>query len=692
MKRFFVLISLLLAGAFCSADEGMWLFSDLPLDAIEQATGFRPDADFLDRLQKSSVRFSNGGSGSFVSPDGLVMTNHHVAFSYVDKISDAEHNYVRDGFYALERSDERKCSDLELVELDSIQDVTERVEGAEKAFADPEEKRQARQDAIAKIESESLQSTGLTSEVMTFYSGGAYHLYRYKKFHDVRLVFAPEESVGYFGGETDNFEYPRFNLDAAFFRVYENGEPYRPQRWLAWSENGAQDGQAVFVSGHPGRTDRFNTVGHLEFLRDAYYPLFLDSVRRQELTLGLFSERGSDEARAVRSEFFRVRNTRKGRCGILLGLQTPELLDAKRRDENALKSAWRQKYGDDAADPWTQIDGALKAWRSSLTEYELLENDWAFQSTLYKIAKRIVRFALETQKPDAERFPEYRSSAQETMRRSILTPTPIDAQTETVKLADSLGFYLERLGALERGESGEALHLLGGKSPKERARELVSGTKLFDVAYRKELLSGGIEAIVHSGDPMIQLARQVEPMSRRVRKEYESAVAEPMKEAYTRLARFRFESAPENCYPDATFTLRLSYGKIAGYTDSDGTVVPPFTQMGGAYKRANEHGRDGDFALSPKWFERQENVVESTPMNLISTNDIIGGNSGSPLVNTKGEVVGLIFDGNVDSLALNFIFQEKTARAVSVHSSAIRQALIKIYRADRLAQEIGMKP
>ena len=692
MNRFFVVISLLAAVGVCSADEGMWLFSNLPLDRIERATGFRPDADFLDRLQKSSVRFSNGGSGSFVSPDGLVMTNHHVSFSFVDRISDAEHNYVRDGFYAVNRSDERKCADLELVQLESIEDVTSRVREAENAQSDPQAKRKARQNTIAEIEAQSLKVTGLFSEVMTFYSGGAYHLYRYKKFNDVRLVFAPEESVGYFGGETDNFEYPRYNLDVAFFRVYENGEPYRPECFLPWSENGALDGEAVFVSGHPGRTDRLNTLAHLEFLRDDYYPLFLEQVRRQELTLGLYSERGTDEARSVSSEYFRVRNTRKGRLGIELGLQTPELLDTKRHDEEALKNAWRQKYGDEVSDPWTQIEIALNAWRGMLTEYELLENDTAFNSALYKIAKKIVRYTLEAQKPDADRFAEYRSSALEAIRRSILSSTPIDPQIETVKLADSLGFYLEKLGAWERGETVEALNLVDSQSPKERARELVAGTKLLDVSYRNELLSAGIEGVKNSDDPMIRLAWQTEPVARRIRKEYESAVAEPMKDAYTRLARFRFESDPEHCYPDATFTLRLSYGKIAGYTDSDGTVISPFTEMGGAYRRANEHARAGDFALSPKWFERQENVVESTPMNLISTNDIIGGNSGSPLVNTKGEVVGLIFDGNVDSLALNFIFQERTARAVSVHSSAIREALLKIYRADRLAQEIGMKP
>lgn len=700
MKRFFAVLTVLFFGLpflavgflstdFLSADEGMWLFSDPPLERIEKEYGFKLDGAFLNHLQKSSVRFSNGGSGSFVSSDGLVMTNHHVALSFVKKLSTPEKNYVETGFYAPTRADELPCADIELITLVDILDVTERVRRAESGGDSAEEKRRARQREISLIESESLKETGLFSEVMSFYRGGLYHLYRYKKFSDVRLVFAPEESVGYFGGETDNFEYPRWNLDVSFFRVYENGSPYRPSDRLAWSASGAADGELVFVSGHPGRTDRLDTVAHLEFLRDRYYPFFLNHVRRDEIALQLFSERGADEARRAQSDYFGVRNTRKGRSGILLGLQTPELLDAKRAEESALRAAFAEKAAGEP-DPWGEIDRALAVWRDNLIPYEMLENDQAFRSSLYKIAKMIVRVAAESQKPDDRRLPEYRSTALESLRRAVRTPTPIDAEIETVRLADSLGLLLETLGDKERGSAdAPGWNLLEGRSPKERAAELVAGTKLFDVSEREKLLAGGLEAVRASDDPMIRLALRVDPLAREIRTIQENEVSEPMQAAYTRLARLRLETMRGDCYPDATFTLRLAYGKVAGYTASDGTTIPPWTTIDGAYKRAESHDCAGAFALSPKWFERRADVDESTPLNLISTNDIIGGNSGSPLVNTKGEVVGLIFDGNVDSLSLNFLFSEKTARAVSVHSSGIREALRKIYRTDALCDELG---
>ena len=672
-----------------SADEGMWLFSNPPADEIEAKYGFRPSAEFLELLQKASIRFSNGGSASFVSSRGLVMTNHHIAFSSLTKLSTAENDLVANGFFAQTLGEELPCPDLELITLQSIEDVTERVNGAAAEGMTPDETKAARQKAITEIENESFKATGFFSEVMSFYQGGRHHLYRYKKFTDVRLVFAPEENVGYFGGEPDNFEYPRYNLDAAFFRIYENGEPYQPEHFFRWSEHGAADGELVFVSGHPGRTDRLDTVAHLEFQRDVYYPYYLNRTRRQEVLLQLFSEIGADQARRASSELFRLRNSRKNRTGILLGLQTPSLIAKKRADEESLRAlAAEKKLGDLAkSDPWREVAETLNAERELMVRYDLLESGTAFNSQLYLIAKKIVRFTAETAKPDAERLPEYRQSALPAMRGSILSPSPIYDDLEKLKLTDSLGMYLEFLGDAERGSAGYGL--LENRSPQERAAVLIQNTRLRDIEERKKLLDGGADAVKNSDDPMICFALQVDEKARPIREEYERRVVEPRKAAYADIARLRFAALGESIYPDATFTLRLSYGKVAGYTDSSGDVLPPWTTIGGAYAHAEEHAFAYPYSLSKKWIERQGAVDKSTPINLVTTNDIIGGNSGSPMLNTKGEIVGLIFDGNVDSLVLNFIYSEETARAVSVHSAAIPELLRKIYRADRIADELG---
>ena len=672
MKFFTWLFLTLSVLSMAAANEGMWLFNDPPLDAIEKEYGVRLTPELLEHLQKSSVRFSNGGSGSFISPDGLVMTNHHVAFSAVNKLSTPEHPYTEKGFFADTPEQEAKCPDLELVQLEEIVDVTDRIRAAEESVCDEGARPAARRQEIARIESEAMKSTGLFCEVMTFYRGGLYHLYEYRRFNDVRLVFAPEENVGYFGGETDNFEYPRYNLDLSFFRVYVDGQPYRPEHWLRWSPAGAQEDELVLVSGHPGRTERLDTTAHLEFLRDSYFPFFLDSTRRQELTLGLYRQRGEKQAQSASADFFRIQNTHKAKSGILLGLQTPWMIDLQKETERLQRAGWRQRYPGQK-DPWTVIEQALAVWRGHMSDFAMLEEDWAFQSSLYKAAKQIVRLAAEQTKPDAERFPEYRSTTQESTRRMLLTPGPIDPEREKVQLADSFGFCLERLAPTRP----EIRSWLGGESPKGWAAKLIDSTRLTDFSFRKELLDGGWEKVQACDDPMIRFALMVDPIARKLRAEHDSGVVEPMQKAYTDLALFRFQTHPYTCYPDATFTLRLSYGKVAGLAG-----IPAMTTIAGAYAHAEEHRRADVFSLSDKWFDHRAEVDETTPLNFISTNDIIGGNSGSPVVNVKGEVVGLIFDGNVDSLSLDFLYSEKSARAVSVHSSGIREILTKIYGVD----------
>ncbi len=691
LPRNIALIALLaICVPFSRADEGMWLFNNPPYKTLQDKYHFQPTAAWLDHLQKSSVRFNSGGSGSFVSPDGLVMTNHHVGADCLAKISTREMDYVKSGFEARSHSEEPKCVDLELNVLMSIEDVTGQVSSAVKPGVDPATAERARRSAINDIESESRDKTGLRSNVITFYNGGLYHLYRYKRYTDVRLVFAPQKAIAFFGGDPDNFEYPRYDLDICFFRVYENNQPVHVDNFLKWSEAGAADGDLVFVSGNPGRTERLDTVATLEFQRDIVVPGTLNLLRRREVLLKNFSDRSVENARRAEDELFGIQNSRKAYLGMLAGLQDPAVMDKKRAAEKAFRETvaqdpkLQQAYGD----AWDQVAASIKTLIKNRDEYNLLgaRRGQAFNSDLFDIARTLVRLAEESAKPNNERLREYTDAGLDSLKLQLFSEAPIYDDLETVKLADSLGFMAEVMGA----DSDLVKSVLAGESPRDRAAELVRGTKLKDVTVRRQLADGGLKAIDSSDDPMIQLAKLVDPPSRRIRQIVEQQVDEPQRQAYSKIANARFAIYGSDVYPDATFTLRLAFGEVKGYTEA-GQKIPWDTTLGGTYEHATEHENKYPFELPAIWQERRARLNPATPFNFVSTADIIGGNSGSPVVNRQGELVGIIFDGNIESLVLDYIYKDQEARAVAVHSAGIIEALRKVYGADRLVGELTGK-
>jgi hypothetical protein len=695
-----VLVPLCIAASLVSlsvarADEGMWLYSAPPARSLKERYQFEPDSKWLEHLQRSSVRFP-GGSGSFVSPNGLVMTNQHVGRGALAKLASKERDLVRDGFYARTPADELKCHDLELVVLQSTRDVTGAVNAAVKPDMTPADAEKARRASMNTLEKEaSDDKAGLRADVVTLYQGGQYHLYTYKKYSDVRLVFAPEAEAAHFGGDPDNFEFPRYCLDMCFFRAYEDGKPAKVPHYLKWSPSGAKEDELVFVSGHPGRTSRLNTVAHLELFRDVNYPLYLNLMRRREVALKTWSDRDEENSRRAQSDLLRVQNYRKLYVGMLAGLQDPDILAKKRDEEKALRAAVEKDAGLKAqyADAWTQVEESLKAQRELYHPYSLFESSgrglvipWAFNSELFAIARALVRYADEKEKPNAERLREYRESNLPSLKQLLFSEAPIYENLEIVKLTDSLAMLAEIAG----GDSEPVRLFLDGKSPGARAAELVKGTGLRDVSTRKALFDGGKQAVEASDDPMIRLARMVDGPARDIRKQYEEKVEEPQKQAYARISQAIFALKGKGQYPDATFTLRLAFGPVKAY-EEDGRKVAPFTTLGGAFEHAAKHGNREPFALSRQFKARKDAIDPATPYNFVCTADIIGGNSGSPVVNRQGEVVGLIFDGNIQSLAADFVYTDAEARAVAVDSRGIIEALRKVYDAGDLAKEMTGK-
>ena len=660
-----------------SADEGMWLFNALPKQQLKTKHQFEPTQAWLDHVMLSSVRFNTGGSASFVSSNGLVLTNHHVASDTLFKLSTAEKNYNENGFLATKLEDEIPATDLELNQLISIEDVTDRVNASVKDSMTPADASKARQATMAQIEKESLDKTGLRSDIVTLYGGGRYHLYRYKKYTDVRLVWAPEASSAFFGGDADNFEYPRYCLDVTLFRVYEDGKPAKIDHYLKMDPNGAKEGDLVFVSGNPGRTRRILTSDAVEFQRDQAMPRTMNLLRRKEVLLQQYGLAGPEQLRRSRDDLFGIQNSRKAYTGMLAGIQDPSFVAGKKREEQEMLSRL-------SSNPkWAPL---AKAWDTirevQAKRKETLTQSASLRTQLYGFAEKIVLMAAEDRRPSAERLREFRDSARASLEQQIFSDVPVYDDLERIQLADELSRMIDDRG----GNDPLVLAALAGKSPKDRAAEIIANTTLKTAEGRKALSKQGFDAISKSNDPLVQLVRAMEPEYRKLR-EIADSLDEQERQAYAKITEAKFALGGDSVYPDATFTLRLSYGLVSGY-ESNGRI-PAFTTLGGAFDHEKSHLAKDPWVLPASWHAAKDRLKGNIPFNFVCTADIIGGNSGSPVVSRDGAMVGIIFDGNIESLTSDFYYSDRQGRAVAVHIAGVLEAMRSIYNAGFLADQMG---
>lgn len=678
MRAKFGSVLIVLAASFgppAHADEGLWLFNAPPRAQLKAQHGFEITDAWLDHLMKSSVKF--GASGSFVSADGLVITNHHVGRTHLQRLSTPEKNYARDGFHARTKGEELRVPGLSVTVLQSIEDVTARVNAALPAAGEPAAAAAARRKIYADIAKESLDQTGLQSNVVSLYEGGQYHLYRHKQYTDVRLVFAPESAIAAFGDDADNFEYPRFCLDVCFFRVYEKDQPAHPDHHLQWSAAGAREGDVVFAAGHPGNTDRDFSVAEIEFARDIGLPFTLDGLRRNEMVLKLWGARDVENRRPAHSFLPAIENSRKRADGQLAALQDAGFMARKQRAEDEFKRELAANNQTDALAALTRIAETQREIARDYARHQLLVVGAAFASQTIPLARTALRL------PDdalaAGRGGAAGLETATTAGAARAAPTgPIHEDLEIVRLTASLTRLTEILGFGDPSVRA----VLGGKSPGARAAELIHETKARDAGFRRTLRDGDAAG----GDPLIAMLRAIDGEVRALRQQRE-VQDEVIRQAQAIIARARFALHGTNIPPDATSTLRLSYGPIKGYVEN-GASIPALTTFAGLFARAARHEQQPPFNLPARWMAKQGALDPSLPFNFVSTLDSVGGNSGSPVVNRAGEFVGILFDGNLQGLSRTYDYEETQGRSISVHSAGILEALTKVYGADELVGEL----
>ncbi|MER2564167.1 MAG: S46 family peptidase [Myxococcaceae bacterium] len=703
--RIAALTSLVLATP-ALADEGMWTFNNFPSAEVKKKYGFEPTKEWLDQVRLASVRIAGGCSASLVSADGLVMTNHHCARTCIENLSGLQKkDFNRDGFFAKTLADEPKCPAMEMNQLVEITDVTKRVQDATKSVA-VDKFADAQKTEIAKIEKECATSDEFRCDVVTLYRGGKYDLYKYRRFQDVRLVMAPEDQIAFFGGDPDNFMFPRYDLDMTFVRIYgTDGKPLKNDTYFKWSAGGAKEGDLTFVSGNPGGTSRGLTVAQLEDDRDYRLPQRLFRLSEIRGLITEYQNRGPEQKRHSNDTLFGVENAfkaLKGRHGALADSGFYGKLKANEDDFRKKVNA-NPKLKKEFGAVWDEIATVTKKANAMRKEYGALEG--GPYSDLFGKARTLVRYAEESAKPNGERLKEFTDSRLPQLKAQMLSNAPVYKELEIAKLTWSLTKIREDLSP----DHPVVKKMLGQKSPAEVAKALIDGTKLDllaapepgkdpktgkpmaatpDTFSRTALFNGGKAVIDASKDPMIEFARSFDAEARALRTKFENEVEGPLKKQQELLAKARFAVYGQSIYPDATFTLRLSYGAVKGYQE-DGRTVKPLTTMAGAFER---HTGADPFALPKTWLAAKSKLALDTPFNMATTNDIIGGNSGSPMVNKDREVVGLIFDGNIQSLGGDYGFDETQNRAVAVHSAAILEALEKIYGAQRIVDELKGKP
>jgi hypothetical protein len=673
---------LVCASSSALADEGMWTFDNFPAAAVKQKYGVTIDQKWLDHVRASAVRLAGGCSASVVSANGLVLTNHHCVAGCAQNLSSPEHDYVKNGFFTARSEDEQQCPGTQAEILQTIGDVTTTISAATKGKSDADFAR-ARNAAIANVEKQACTGREATHrcQVLTLYDGGQYKLYTYRKYSDVRLVFAVEFDTAFFGGDPDNFNFPRYDLDFSFLRLYENGKPVATPEHLTWNASAPKDGEPVFVAGNPGGTDRQLTEAELVTLRDVTQPtqLMLGAELRGRYTR--FAQESAEHARIANRDLFGLENGLKALRGEHEALLQPSLFDDKRKADATLKAKVDAdpKLKAEIGDPWAEIAHAQIERVALAKRYNFLEGRAGYGSTLFRYARTLVRAAEERAKPNGERLREYADARLPLIEKTLLDRQPVEPDLEQLKLE----FWFTKLREEMTADAPETSLVLGKDSPENLSRALTA-SKLADPALRKQLWEGGLAAVRASNDPMIRFVLKLDDAARSVRKAFEERVEGPMDRASERIAKARFAVYGTSVYPDATFSLRLSYGKIAGWTEP-GRTIPPFTNFGGLYARATGQP---PFQLAPRWVEAKGKVDDKTVFNVSSDNDIIGGNSGSPLINAKGEVIGAIFDGNIHSLGGEYFFDPKLNRTVSVSTAAMTEALIKVYGRNALVAEL----
>jgi hypothetical protein len=679
--RHLVVVAALLGALPALADEGMWTYNNFPSAAVKAKYGFEPSAQWLDTVRLSSARLAGGCSASFVSPNGLVMTNHHCTRGCVEQLSTAEKDYIANGFYAKALPDEIQCPAMEINQLTDITDVTDRLNKATQGRAGKDYSDTLKAE-MSKVEKECATSDQVRCDVVTLYQGGKYNLYKYRRFQDVRLVFAPEHAIAFFGGDPDNFEFPRYDLDVSFVRVYQDGKPAPQNHYFKWSRSGVKEGDLTFVSGHPGRTSRGLTIAELEYQRDVVLPKTLMTMSELRGLITEFQKRGPEQKRISNNLLFGVENSIKAQKGRLEALVDKAFFAQKVAAEQELRQKvnaspeLKQKYG--AA--WDEIAKAQEQLKNIRKEYTFIEKGAGFSSQMFSHAMTLVRGADELPKENSQRLREFVDSNLPALKAYLFSPAPIYPELEIARLEFGLTKLREELGV----DHPFVKKVLGKESPLTLATRVVNGSQLRDPKVREQLFEGGKKAINESQDSMIVLARLVEPEARAIRKNYDDNIDSVIRKNSELVAQAKFDTYGTNVYPDATFSLRLSYGAVKAYTE-EGKKVSPLTFMGGAFDR---HTGEAPFALPKSWLDAKSKLKATTPMDFASTNDIIGGNSGSPVINKDAEIVGLVFDGNIQSLGGEFGFDESVNRAVSVHSEAISEALKNIYGASRLLEEL----